>query len=267
MRYAPLALVFVLLGIAAPAHADHAWANYHWARTTNPFALRVVDSLSASWDSYLDTTITDWSASSVLDLVKEQGASGSIDRKRCNPITGKIRACNYTYGKVGWLGIASVWASGDHITAATTKMNDSYFGTAAYNTSAWKNLVMCQEIGHGFGLDHQDETFTNANLDTCMDYTNSPGSNQHPNAHDYEMLETIYTHQDTTTTIAASTAAIARQDEPVTDDPTTWGREVRQERGGRVSVFEKDLADGSKVVTHVFWIEGARGASPDHHRE
>ena len=33
---------------------------------------------------------------------------------------------------------------------------------------------MCQVGGHDFGLDHQDEDFINANLNTCMDYTNDP---------------------------------------------------------------------------------------------
>lgn len=259
--------MLTLLAAAAPAHADHAWGNYHWARTGNPFTLRVVDSVTASWDSYLDTTVADWSASSVLDLVKEQGSSSLTERRRCNPVSGKIRACNHAYGKNGWLGIASIWTSGDHITAATTKLNDSYFGTAAYNTAAWKNLVMCQEVGHGFGLGHQDEAFTNPNLDTCMDYTNSPESNQHPNAHDYEELESIYTHLDITTTVAATTAAAIGADEPVTDDPETWGREVRRSRNGRIATYEKQLLNGSKVVTHVFWVEDARRAPGTHDHE
>ena len=53
-------------------------------------------------------------------------------------------------------------------------MNDSYFNTAKYNTPAWRRLVMCQEVTHDFGLDHQDEIFNNANLGSCMDYTNDP---------------------------------------------------------------------------------------------
>jgi hypothetical protein len=51
---------------------------------------------------------------------------------------------------------------------------------------------MCQEVGHTFRLDHQDEKFNNVNLGTCMDYTSDPDgslngelSNLHPNAHDY----------------------------------------------------------------------------------
>src|SRR4029453_1923478 len=65
-----------------------------------------------------------------------------------------------------------------------------------YNSNAWRQLVTCQEVGHTFGLDHQDENFTNANLGTCMDYTNDPSTNQHPNQHDYDQLEAIYAHLD-----------------------------------------------------------------------
>jgi predicted Zn-dependent protease len=59
--------------------------------------------------------------------------------------------------------------SGSHIVQGTTKVNDTYFNTATYNTRAWRQLVMCQEVGHTFGLDHQDETFNNPNLGSCMD--------------------------------------------------------------------------------------------------
>jgi hypothetical protein len=59
------------------------------------------------------------------------------------------------------------------------------------------------EIGHTFGLDHQDENFSNPNLGTCMDYTSDPDgpSNEHPNAHDDQQLETIYAHLDASTTV------------------------------------------------------------------
>jgi hypothetical protein len=49
-------------------------------------------------------------------------------------------------------------------------MNDSYFASGSYNETA-RQHVMCQEIGHTFGLDHQDES--GADLNTCMDYANS----------------------------------------------------------------------------------------------
>ncbi len=58
---------------------------------------------------------------------------------------------------------------------------------------------MCQEIGHDFGLDHQDES--GADFNTCMDYSNAL-DNPSPNAHDYEQLETIYnSHVDSSSTV------------------------------------------------------------------
>lgn len=247
IRLAALAAIF---GLGATAVlADHAWSTYHWARTSNPFILKVGDNVSAAWDAYLDTTITDWTTSSVVDLVEVQGSAS----KNCKAKVGQVEVCASKYGRNGWLGIASVWASGDHITQGTVKMNDTYYATAQYNTPAWRNLVMCQEVGHTLGLDHQDEVFANGNLGTCMDYTNSPDSNQHPNAHDYEMLETIYAHLDTTTTVATSTAEMPADAEE--QDPSAWGREIRRSEDGRASLFERDFGNGRKLFTHVFWAE------------
>jgi hypothetical protein len=167
--------------------------------------------------------------------------------------------CNAKYGATGWLGIASIWASGDHITAGTVKLNDTYYNTSTYNTPAWKNLVMCQEVGHLFGLGHQDEAFDNANLNTCMDYTSNPESNQHPNVHDYDMLEIIYAHLDSSSSLGQAVTPSLAQD---SNDPTAWGKEVHRSEDGRASVFEQDLGQGNKILRHVFWAE-PRG----HHHE
>ena len=56
--------------------------------------------------------------------------------------------------------------------------------------------MSCQEVGHMLELDHQDENFNNANFATCMDYTNNPSTNQHPNKHDYDQLLSIHSHLD-----------------------------------------------------------------------
>ena len=247
------ALVFLGAFVGA-ANADHSWGGYHWARTANPFALSLGDNLSSAWDPYLVTSSGDWSASSVLDTsvvpgtaLRHKSKSASLD---CSPVAGTVQVCNMTYGKKGWLGIASVWVSSGHITKGTVKMNDTYFNTAKYNTPAWRNLVMCQEVGHTIGLDHQDETFTNLNLGTCMDYTSSPASNQHPNAHDYEMLETIYAHVDSVATALTSTAS-ASSDEG--DRPSDWGRAVSKVGEDKPSLYVKDLKNGDRVFTFVVW--------------
>ena len=70
-RFGSLVVLSVVLSVGAlglVAYANHSWANYHWARTANPFDLKVGDNVSSVWDPYLDEAITDWSASSVLDL-------------------------------------------------------------------------------------------------------------------------------------------------------------------------------------------------------
>ena len=114
---------------------------------------------------------------------------------------------------------------------------------------------MCQEVGHTFGLAHQDEDFNNGNLDTCMDYTNNPESNQHPNSHDYEQLATIYSHlTDTSTTIGQTSGTSTGDNEPG-DGPRAWGKEIFRSADGRSSIFEKDLGKGQKKLTHVRWTE------------
>lgn len=240
---------FVAAGsFASMASASHSWGNYHWARTANPFGLKLGDNVSSNWDAYLHGASTDWSISSVLDALV---VPGGANPKNCRAVPGRVEVCNSKYGNNGWLGIASIWASGDHITQGTVKMNDTYFNTATYNTPAWKNLVVCQEIGHMFGLNHQDENFANAPLGTCMDYSNDPTPNQHPNQHDYDMLETIYAHLDAGTTIS-QTLSSNRQEVDHTDR-STWGKEIRRSSDGRESLYERDLGKGGKIFTFVIW--------------
>ena len=145
-----IVLAIVLLGtLSSSASADHSWGSYHWARKTNPFTLKLGKNLTSAWSSFLQTTSTDWSVSTVLDTTVVTGLSNP---KNCRANLGRVEVCNSKYGKNGWLGIASIWASGNHITQGTTKLNDTYFNTATYNKPAWRNLVMCQELGHTFGL-------------------------------------------------------------------------------------------------------------------
>src|SRR5262245_54114723 len=253
-------LVAAFAAVPGYALADHAWGNYHWARTKNPFTLKLGDNVTGVWDPYLVTTSSDWSQSIVLDTTVVAGGAGSNVR-RCRATAGRVEVCNATYGNNGWLGVASIWASGSHITQGTVKVNDTYFNTETYNTQAWRNLVMCQEVGHTFGLDHQDENFNNPNLGTCMDYTSDPSTNQHPNAHDYDELAIIYSHLDSTTTLSAT--ALAAQMPPAMRDieisgPGQWGKLIHSSHGGLKETYELDFGGGHKIITHVIWATADR---------
>lgn len=239
------ALIIMLAAFPLAAGASHSWGNYHWARTKNPLALKLGDNVNTTWDPYLATTSSDWSKSTVLDTTIVAGQSGA---RRCPPTAGRVEICNNTYGNNGWLGIASIWANGDHITQGTVRLNDTYFNSSTYNKPEWRNLVMCQEVGHTFGLDHQDENFNNANLGTCMDYTNDPASNQHPNQHDYDQLVTIYSHLDSTNTATSAPPGFANADVHAQEN---WGEKVND--NGKTAVYVRDFGNGYKIFTFVIW--------------
>lgn len=256
-RLLGLSVGFLLLAavLLPRVSANHSWGGYHWARTANPFTLKLGDNVSSAWKPYLSESSADWSVSSVLDTTIVAGNGGKI----CKATAGRIEVCNRKYGNNGWLGLAQVWVNGTHITQALAKMNDTYFTTNTYNKPEWRRLVMCQEIAHGFGLDHQDEAFDNTNLGTCMDYTSNPlgpPSNEHPNAHDYEELEIIYAHLDGITTVGQSVTRNAGKmpEWAATGEfgnASDWGKEIRN--NGHVALYERDFGGGNKLFSFVIF--------------
>jgi len=187
------------------ANASHSWNNYHWARNTSSFNLQVIDSNSSDWDDELARALSEWSQSSKLNLVVTSSDDSSRTRRRCAAVAGVVRSCNYAYGNNGWLGLASInLDSNGHITRGTSKMNDSYTSSMSNQNTRWH--VMCQELGHTFGLGHTSEDGSSQN--TCMDYSSSPNSVS-PNLHDYAQLDTIYSHLDSYNSYTIGAAAMS----------------------------------------------------------
>lgn len=266
-----------------PSFASHSWSNYHWAIDGQRLNLVVNSSVTSQWTPYLNEAVADWEKSRKLSFTTQASSNDDLTRQRCRPIRGQIRVCNDTYGQRTWIGIATIWLSGGHIVQGTTQLNDSYFNMPRYNTRAWRLMVTCQEIAHDLGLDHQDETFSNVNLGTCMDYSSNPAggvyngfdygpSNEHPNDHDYEQILTIYSHNDGFTTAVGAAATdfgerevgkappSAAMSEPAGLGPAEWGRAIGYDGHGRPNVFEKNLGPGLKRVTHVTWTPDAKVA-------
>ncbi len=270
-RRVVFAVLATLVALVSAVSANHSWGGYHWARTTPQFTLKLGDNLtSGDWRGHLAQTSSDWNSgnSAVLTAVVAGGGGG---RKRCAMVAGTTQVCNGTYGNNGWLGLASINVTGGtHITQGSAKMNDTYFNTATYNNPNEREHVMCQEVAHTFGLDHQSTD--GGSLNTCMDYFSNTGANAtstrstKPNAHDFEELNIIYAHLDSTTTLAALTSPSASQAVDVTEDPQTWGQLVSQSANGRSSKYEKFHDDGSMTVTHVYWTleEAASCPGCDH---
>ena len=234
-----LAAAIVLTGaLASSADASHSWGGYHWARTANPFTISLGDNVSSAWDSYLRQAARDWSADTAGNPLNATVVAGS-GKGRCKSVSGRVEVCSGSYGNNGWLGLATIWVdSNRHILRGTTKMNDYYYSLPKYNNATWRAMVVCQEVGHTFGLDHQDES--GADFHTCMDYANNPDAdNTHPNRHDYEELAIIYSHVDATTTIGRAAGSLG-------------AKLVRIERKSE-SVIVREFANGAKRITFVYW--------------
>lgn len=250
---AALALVALSVGSAT---ASHAWGNYHWERASNPLELSIGNNLSGGWSTsdHFDIALADWDASSVLQLGEVPGAN----LKNCGAAAGRVEVCNDTYGyrNGGWLGLAQIWVSGDHIVQSVVKLNDTFlYGGGTYDSPAWRQLVMCQEIGHAFGLDHQDEDFYNANLGTCMDYTTSPDSNQHPNGHDYDQLQDVYAHLDGGSGGGdGGDGGTCPPRNPHCAGGAGFGPSFSQASRAHGSLYADRLAGDLTRITHVFWV-------------
>ena len=248
------------LVFSSASMADHSWGKYKWKPSSVPFNLDLGDNLSGNWGAHLTLASTDWNTSQVLGTTVIPGST-QLDPESCNPETGNVQVCNYAYGDNGWLGLAQIYIfRGRTIIAGIAKLNDTYYNMQYYNTAAWRQLVMCQEIAHSFGLAHQDVTFDNVNLGTCMDYTDDPDgsidnelSNEHPNQHDFDQLETIYGGSDDGGGPGGSCNPKSPKCNPAiaAGGHAQWGQLVSGHGG--TEIYERRLGGGHKVITFVTW--------------
>jgi hypothetical protein len=223
--------------------AGNTWANYHWARTSNSFSLLVVDSTTPDWDTELTDSIFAWSQSNVLNMSITSSNDSSGTRRSCASVGGQIRVCNHHYGNNGWLGLASINIdSNDHILYGIAKVNDSYS-----MDSVERNHVMCQEIGHLFGLDHV--SVDGSSQQTCMDYSDDPNS-QWPNNHDYDTLESMYAHTDSYNTYDNGATFTEVSSTKSGKKSNVLGRKIFAK--GRMEMWVNMENNGTLTVTHVY---------------
>lgn len=195
--------VLLLASVATPsAQAKHSWGSWHWGRAANPASIPLLDSTSGDWKSIAVLVASDWTKSDVLDTPYTAQVANDVERLACTPQERTIRVCNASNPDVTWLGLATVYPSDlrfEHIAMATAQVNDFWFmggpqdalvEEPAVGLNARRH-VLCQEVGHTLGLDHQKAP-------SCMDDENGLNDSAYvsPNAHDYEQLEKIYAHLD-----------------------------------------------------------------------
>jgi hypothetical protein len=182
LRRARLLWSFVLLVAVALGAIGTAWANHRWGcwkyadyqinfynGCSGSYATYVQEegiSDSNSWHNYTDVSLS------------PSGQAGTTDHLNC---------FNGSYGFNGWLGIAEIRQySGCIIREGRSRFNQSYLDNAAYGYSTTnKKHVICQEIGHLFGLNHQKGQAQSCMNDRILYVPN-------PNQHDQDLVNSIY---------------------------------------------------------------------------
>ena len=254
----------------SPALANHAWNDYHWATRGTAFTLSLGNNLTTTeWQNDLATVSSQWSSAPLAERVLSTSVVVGNDigrQKRCRPTSGRVEVCNASYGRTGWLGVATIWiTSGSHIVQGTVKVNDYYLGPGAsyaYNNTYEREHVMCQEVGHTFGLDHQDTS--GASFGTCMDYYHSTNSTSTtPNAGDYDELLCIYDPADAGRTLTSGSGSTGHSCTGTghLDSSTTIGAALGHGAAAAIpwwanpseSVYVEHLANGQTQVTYITW--------------
>jgi hypothetical protein len=173
-----VAAVGVFLAIATAAFADHSWNGYHWP------------------DDNLQLTVVDKTSSNLFDIpaaVKEWADEGTpIQPGMASGNQGDVDVVVKRMN-ANWLGVARISVDENgHIQAGRVELNRLYLNSLS--AVEWDQVV-CQEIGHILGLDHnRNITGTDADNDpeSCMNDQATLGSATSPNQHDTDQLNAIY---------------------------------------------------------------------------
>jgi hypothetical protein len=269
------ALLLAPVATVAPTVASQT-GGFHWARKSSQFTLQVGSNLDGPWPSILKQVVADWNKNETVTFRIVGGGTGP---QECRPVTGRVEVCNWRYGtQEGWLGLTRLYFNdrGDHIDAATVQMNDSFFDTnSQYNNDAARRHTMCHELGHTPGLDH-------VGTNSCMnDSQVAVFNNLHPINKDFNQLARIYSHKDSTTTVAGA----QKKDKKKKSGKKSKRKSKRDRRQSRAdsegffsptslpavpsgltgseTMIGESTEDGHKVVTFITWADEETTPSQD----
>jgi hypothetical protein len=134
-----------------------------WSNQGSGLELEILNALDERWYTLFEIAIKNWDDGDP-DALTLSVTKVEIDHD-CVEVTGKLKVCNGDYGDTKWRGINQVILSNGFIVSSVAKLNEFYLATA---DESQRQYTMCHEIGHGFGLQHTDENFFNADLGNCM---------------------------------------------------------------------------------------------------
>ena len=178
---AALLALFSALVLVSVAGADHSWNGYHWPSDHRSPA---VYSKATSNLYNVPAAVTEWAA-----------LGTPIQPAMTANSTGAAVTVSEGYSP-WWLGLARVYLTSDgHITKGEVKLNTKLL--KKYPAAA-ADHVLCQELGHIWGLDHNRVGDSSPDDQTCMNDQVNLRSVQYttPNQHDVDELNLIYAHAE-----------------------------------------------------------------------
>jgi predicted Zn-dependent protease len=181
----------------------------HWYSTAMPTRISVDDrNLSPLYRQFVPKALRDWNLATSVVITENGTDSVQIPIK------------DGDYGQTGWVGVTNIHYNGDHISSAPVFINNHWMNTSSYNNDVQRTYVVEHELGHAFGVGHQDTDFCNVNTGSVMDYTysieggthqaapcdsdshdsippptiNFGVNNKHPNQNDINTIQHQYDH-------------------------------------------------------------------------
>ena len=181
---------FVLFfAFCTSVYGNHDWNGYHW----NPSNLNLVVKDKTTSNLYNVTDVmNDWN---------NLNTPVHLEVSSTNPNIEVSEAFNPR-----WLGLARIYIEDGHITQGEVKLNTKLL-KKYYGLPEAKH-VLCQEVGHVIGLDHnRDGPSDGEGDDTCMNDVGYLGEYTTPNNHDEDTLNQLYNHTHDTTSGSTTTTA------------------------------------------------------------
>jgi hypothetical protein len=214
------------------------WLPVNGEEDGRGLTLQIVDNLAngSDWDDYFRAYVEEWDNGT--DAVTLNIRTTSYDPD-CRGVLRAMKVCNGNYGPTEWNGVNLILVKDGYIISSIAKMNDYYLeGT----NEAQRKFTMCHELGHGLGLGHSDENFQNTDTGNCMDYTNTPENNLHPDEYNFKILDELYG-----SAVGNGTVAESRSTRRMTD-------EEERAMEGQFDAYAACLSDpievSSKMIQH-----------------
>ncbi len=168
----------LLLGMTfgTALQASHYWycgsSAYHYPWLNIYYKNNATNSAPKAYKNILQSELGGWDSATCLNFTST---------------TPDLTMNAAFYGSTGWLGLATLDSlSGCHVIKASSLLNRSYLDSSSYSSTNVSH-VACQEIGHTFGLNHNQSSTT-----TCMNDTILTAP--YPNQHDIDAIRSLYAH-------------------------------------------------------------------------